>query len=176
MLSPQRSSRVFFICVVFIFCVFFKSLTCLVLSESVPDHTRMHTCTHRSDARVHMCTYMYTHAQTRVHALRVYTHTHAPAPVHTHANTLSPSFPLFPAALTTDLHAICVYLAGCLSGAPWSVRSLLDLLSLQCMNTDQVVFVGWMNFRLLQRNGSALGLVIFLHGGCRLRQSSRKRE
>lgn len=141
LLSPQRSSRVFFI-----FFLFFKSLTCLVLSESVPDHTGMHTCIHIG--QTHMCTHVYTcihtytvmciaHAHSYIYT-RLCTCTHTC--VHTH--TLSPSFPLFSTALATDLHAICEYLARRLSGASWSVCSLLDLPSRQCVNTDQVVFVG----------------------------------
>ena len=155
-----------------------------VLSENDPDHTCMRTCIRTG--HMHMCTHMYIHMHTCAHRdtctyiahAHSCTYTHMPAHVHTRVctHTLSPSFPLFPTALATDLHAVYVYLAGHLSGASWSVHSRLGLPSLQCRNTDQAVFVGWMDFRLLQRNGSTLGLVAFLHVGCCLRQSSRKGE
>ena len=104
MLSPQRSSRVFFICVVFIFCVFFKSLTCLVLSESVPDHTRMHTCTHRSDAHVYIHVHTCTDSCTCIACLHPYTR------ACTRAHTCTHTLPIFPSLSRSTDHRLARYL------------------------------------------------------------------
>ena len=99
LLSPQRSSRVFLI-----FCIFFKSLTCLFsVRMTLITHVCVHAYTQVTCTCAHTCIYIciHAHTQTHVHILHMHTllHTHTCPHMcihgcaHIHSPHLSLSFP-----------------------------------------------------------------------------------